>query len=75
MPQFANVRNKVINHQTILLGLFIFSMGLFKKVGVADIFAVWATNGFDKAESLTFFEAWATSLSYTFQLYKKLQLS
>ncbi len=69
MPQFANTRNKVLNYRNILLGLFIFSMGLFKKVGIADVFAVWATNGFDKTESLTFFEAWATSLSYTFQLY------
>jgi D-alanyl-lipoteichoic acid acyltransferase DltB (MBOAT superfamily) len=69
MPQFANVRNKVINYKNIALGLFIFSLGLFKKVVIADTFAVWATNGFDKAEVLTFFEAWATSLSYTFQLY------
>ena len=69
MPQFANVRNKVKNYKNIALGLFIFSIGLFKKVVIADTFAVWATNGFDKAEILTFFEAWATSLSYTFQLY------
>ena len=69
MPQFANARNKVKNYKNIALGLFIFSIGLFKKVVIADTFAVWATNGFDKAEVLTFFEAWATSLSYTFQLY------
>jgi alginate O-acetyltransferase complex protein AlgI len=69
MPQFANIRNKIINYKNIALGLFIFSIGLFKKVVIADTFAVWATNGFDKAEVLTFFEAWATSLSYTFQLY------
>jgi alginate O-acetyltransferase complex protein AlgI len=69
MPQFANVKNKVINYKNISLGLFIFSIGLFKKVVIADTFAVWATNGFDKAEVLTFLEAWATSLSYTFQLY------
>ena len=69
MPQFANVKNKVINYKNIALGLFIFSIGLFKKVVIADSFAIWATNGFDKAEILTLFEAWATSLSYTFQLY------
>ncbi|MBN2963366.1 MBOAT family protein [Sulfurospirillum sp. T05] len=69
MPQFASRWNKVKNYRNIALGLFIFSMGLFKKVVIADTFAVWATNGFDKAEVLTFFEAWATSLSYTFQLY------
>lgn len=69
MPQFANVRNKVKNYRNIALGLFIFSMGLFKKVAIADTFAVWATNGFDVAEKLEMIEAWATSLSYTFQLY------
>ena len=69
MPQFANVRNKIINYKNIALGLFIFSIGLFKKVVIADTFAVWATNGFDNATILNFFEAWATSLSYTFQLY------
>ena len=69
MPQFANVRNKIINYKNIAVGLFIFSIGLFKKVVIADSFAVWATNGFDKATTLNLFEAWATSLSYTFQLY------
>ena len=69
MPQFANVRNKVKNYHNIALGLFIFSMGLFKKVVIADTFAVWATSGFDVAEKLEMIEAWAASLSYTFQLY------
>jgi D-alanyl-lipoteichoic acid acyltransferase DltB (MBOAT superfamily) len=69
MPQFARIRNKVINYQNIAMGLFIFSIGLFKKVVIADTFALWATTGFDHATTLNFFEAWATSLSYTFQLY------
>ena len=69
MPQFAKRRNKVINYKNISLGLFIFAMGLFKKVIIADTFSVWATTGFDVATTLNLFEAWATSLSYTFQLY------
>ena len=69
MPQFANVRNKVKNYKNIVLGIFIFSIGLFKKVVIADTFALWATHGFDVANTLNIFEAWATSLSYTFQLY------
>lgn len=69
MPQFANTRNMVKNYRNIALGLFIFSIGLFKKVVIADTFAVWATAGFDTASTLNLFEAWATSLSYTFQLY------
>jgi alginate O-acetyltransferase complex protein AlgI len=69
MPQFANTRNKVKNYRNIAVGLFIFSIGLFKKVVIADTFAVWASQGFDVATTLNLFEAWATSLSYTFQLY------
>lgn len=69
MPQFANLKNKLINYKNIALGLFIFSFGLFKKVIIADTFAIWATNGFDNATTLSFIEAWTTSLSYTFQLY------
>ncbi len=69
MPQFASKWNLVKKYKNIALGLFIFSIGLFKKVVIADTFAVWATAGFDTATTLNFFEAWATSLSYTFQLY------
>jgi len=69
MPQFASTYNLVKKYKNIALGLFIFSIGLFKKVVIADEFAIWATNGFDKAETLNLIEAWATSLSYTFQLY------
>ena len=69
MPQFAKTRNKVKNYRNIAMGLFIFSIGLFKKVVIADTFATWATNGFDIAPTLNLFAAWATSLSYTFQLY------
>ena len=69
MPQFDSAKNMVKNYRNITLGLFIFSIGLFKKVVIADTFAVWATAGFDTATTLNLLEAWATSLSYTFQLY------
>jgi len=69
MPQFEILRNKIINYKNISMGLFIFSIGLFKKVIIADSFSVWANEGFDIAEQLNFFEAWITSLSYSFQLY------
>ena len=69
MPQFASKYNYVKNYRNIALGLFIFSIGLFKKVVIADTFAAWANVGFDSATTLNLIEAWATSLSYTFQLY------
>jgi D-alanyl-lipoteichoic acid acyltransferase DltB (MBOAT superfamily) len=69
MPQFANKWNFSVRWRNIAVGLFLFSIGLFKKVVIADTFAQWATIGFDGVASLNFFEAWATSLSYTLQLY------
>ena len=69
MPQFTKTRNKFINYKNIYLGVFIFTIGLFKKVVIADTFSIWASNGFDVLEQLSLIEAWITSLSYTFQLY------
>jgi D-alanyl-lipoteichoic acid acyltransferase DltB (MBOAT superfamily) len=59
----------VLNGRNIALGLYLFSIGFFKKVVIADEFAVWATAGFDEAKVLSFAQAWVTSLSYTFQIY------
>jgi len=69
MPQFFSKWNLVKQYKNIALGMFVFAIGFFKKVVIADTFSVWATNGFDKAETLNFIEGWATSFSYTFQLY------
>ncbi|WP_200553618.1 MBOAT family protein [Kosakonia sp. LAM2021] len=69
IPQFASKWNKVINYRNISLGIFIFSIGLFKKVIISDVFAIWANQGFDHSLHLTILDAWFTSLSYTFQLY------
>ena len=69
MPQFLDGGNNRLNLSNVSLGLSIFSIGLFKKIILADTFAVWASAGFDDALELNFLESWATSLSYTFQLY------
>ena len=69
MPQFEEGKNKFIYYKNIVGGIFLFSIGLFKKVIIADSFASVATQGFDVAESLTLLSGWVTSLSYTFQLY------
>jgi len=69
MPQFEQMKNKVINWKNIYFGLVLFLLGLFKKVVIADTFSVWASAGFDTAQPLTLIPAWLSSLSYTFQLY------
>lgn len=69
MSQFESRWTWAIRYRHLFLGLFIFSIGLFKKVVIADTFAIWANAGFDQPQAVDFFSAWATSLSYTFQLY------
>ncbi len=68
MPQFASLKNKVLNWENVSRGLVLFSIGLCKKVIIADTLAQWASPGF-KLLSLSMVEAWSTALSYTFQIY------
>ncbi|MDH5636905.1 MAG: MBOAT family protein [Nitrospinota bacterium] len=69
MPQFDRLRNKFINHKHISKGIYLFFIGLAKKLVIADSIAVWANAGFDSGESLSFIQAWETSLAFSFQLY------
>lgn len=68
LPQFTDSSNKRIDWGNIAQGLVLFSIGLFKKVIIADTFAKWASPGFG-ADYLSMMEAWAAVLSYTFQIY------
>lgn len=70
LPQFEAESNRYPKAKNIFDGLFIFSLGLVKKVLIADSIAVFANTGFalDLAH-YTMAEAWLIALSYTFQLY------
>jgi alginate O-acetyltransferase complex protein AlgI len=69
MPQFEDKANASIHSKNIALGIYIFILGLAKKVLIADNFAIVANAGFGAEKALSFFESWLTSLSYTMQLY------
>jgi len=72
LPQFAKDKVFRLSHEHLAVGITIFTIGLFKKVLLADGVAVYATPVFNAAEAgvaLTFFEAWGGALAYTFQLY------
>lgn len=69
MPQFYSLRTKVINWKNLSIGLFLFSIGLFKKVVFADLLSKWTAFGYSNIDSLTIIESWITVLSYTFQIY------
>ena len=69
LPQFEDEENKKINWENMNRGFYIFSIGLAKKVIIADTISNFANAGFDMMESLNIVEAWITSISYTLQLY------
>jgi D-alanyl-lipoteichoic acid acyltransferase DltB (MBOAT superfamily) len=69
MPQFASRWNWAIRWRYVASGLFLFSIGLFKKVWIADFFAEYVNQFYTHTATLNILEAWATSLTYTLQLY------
>lgn len=68
MPQFADIRLKRINWENMARGLVLFTLGLAKKVLIADQVAPWANAGFAQAQSLSFIDGWITMVSYAVQL-------
>ena len=72
LPQFVKEGVYRLNHENLAVGITVFAIGLFKKVGLADEIAQYATPVFQAAEagvSISFIEAWGGALAYTFQLY------
>ncbi len=67
--QYKQLKGRILDDSNLTGGLYLFFIGLFKKVVLADTLAGWVTNGFDHAATLTLVEAWAVSISYTLQLY------
>lgn len=47
MPQFENPENRKFNSESFAGGLWIFSVGLAKKVLLADVMAVFVNRGYD----------------------------
>ena len=69
IPQFQNPRTKFVNWKNISQGVFLFLIGLFKKVIVADNLANIVQWGYSTNIELSFIEAIYITLSYTFQIY------
>ncbi|MFK9090230.1 MBOAT family O-acyltransferase [Bacillus salipaludis] len=67
--QLRDGSNYKIKSNNIASGLYIFSVGLFKKVIIADTLAGWANQGYNNIASLSMFDSWITTFAYTFQLY------
>ncbi len=68
MPQFVDQKNRRFNLNNFSQGLYIFVLGLFKKIVIADTMNIFVNNGFN-ADELSMAAGWVTSLSYTIQIY------
>jgi D-alanyl-lipoteichoic acid acyltransferase DltB (MBOAT superfamily) len=72
LPQFRAIADLRKRTGNVGIGLTIFAIGLFKKVGIADALAVNANRVFDAALAgtpLSIAEAWGGTLAYSLQLY------
>jgi D-alanyl-lipoteichoic acid acyltransferase DltB (MBOAT superfamily) len=72
IEQFTRPSTYRLAGQNIAVGLTIFSIGLFKKIVIADTVAMFSRPAFAAAaqgDALSFVAAWGGVLAYTFQLY------
>ncbi len=72
LPQFRKERTADERTADLCVGTTLFTMGLSKKILIADTLAPWATQVFWAAgagQPLSLTAAWIGALAYTFQLY------
>lgn len=69
IPQFTDASKKKPDWGNLSMGLYIFALGLGKKVLLADTFGNAANWGFSHVDMLDTTNAVLTMLSYTIQLY------
>lgn len=69
IPQFRERKNRRMIPENFSKGMYIFALGLFKKVIIADTFGKAVSLGFGTIETLSSMEALLVSFSYTFQLF------
>ena len=69
IPQFRKKENRYFIPQNFSKGMYLFALGLFKKVIIADTFGKAVICGYNNIETLSSLEALLTSFSYTFQIY------
>jgi D-alanyl-lipoteichoic acid acyltransferase DltB (MBOAT superfamily) len=69
MPQFGTKGAKRWTPTNVDIGIAFLSLGLLKKVILADSCAPWADQVFNAARSVSFFDAWRGAIAYTLQLY------
>lgn len=68
IPQFRDERRRFFHPDRFASGIWLFTVGLFKKAVIADTLALFADNGFGMT-GLGLVAGWITAISYTLQIY------
>lgn len=69
IPQFRNESKRKPNWEKMSRGLYLFAIGLAKKVLIADIFGIAVDWGYTNVDSITSIDAMVVMISYTIQIY------
>lgn len=69
IPQIESKRFGKPSARKVYIAIVFFSIGLFKKVVIADSLAGYVDNLFAHADTLSVLEAWTAALLYTFQIF------
>ncbi len=69
MPQFAHIQGKRADPGMMANGLFLLTVGLFKKLIIADNLASYVDPAFANVGILQIMDAWTAAVGYSLQLY------
>ena len=69
IPQFKENKRRYYNPDNFSIGVYMFTIGLFKKIVLADTFALFVDNGYNIAGRLDSLSSLLVILAYTFQIY------
>lgn len=69
IPQISSKTNKSFDFKIFSRGFYLFTLGLAKKVLVADFLSRFSSFAFDATSEITCMDAWIGVLAYTFQIY------
>tara|TARA_B100000787_G_C16187101_1_gene295311 strand:- start:131 stop:1492 length:1362 start_codon:yes stop_codon:yes gene_type:complete len=64
-----NIQNRKINYSNIYKGLTFISIGLFKKIVIADNLFYLSDYGFSNLDNITIIDSWIASTAFSLQFY------